>query len=434
MKFSRVAGPVAALTITVCALARGADLVSTGPDLAAAERRPVTLENFILPPYNRWALQHIRELQPTAEVYPGSGQPAALEEAPVDLDDLRFALAGGKTIDLKSWMAQSYTDSFLVLHQGKLVYERYFTGMQPYTQHQMFSATKSVIATLALTLIQEGKIDPQAKITRYLPELQDSAFAGATVQQVLDMTTSIEFSEDYEDPAADIWQYGYVFAIGGKAPADYAGAKTIYDYLPTLKAGDGRHGRAFHYVTPNTDVIGWLVSRVSGQSVQDLLSERIWQRLGVERGGYFWLDAGGTAMAGGGLSIAARDAARFGQMILQGGAYNGQQIIPPEVARRILQPGNRAVFNVNYQDPWYEHIGYAYHDMWWTFNNEHKAVSAIGVHGQFIYLDPVADMVIVKQSSHPDAEGESNEFDGPQIWHQIARHLIASSTTPKPGT
>jgi CubicO group peptidase (beta-lactamase class C family) len=363
-----------------------------------AEKR-VTLENFMLPPYNRWAFQHLRQLQPTVEVYRGEQPAVSLESAPVDLDALEFTVQGGRKLKLATWMDEAYTDSFLVLHRGKLVYERYLNGQQPHTQHQMFSATKSFVATLALMLIDEGKLDPDKKVAGYIPELRGSAFADATVQQILDMTTSVSFSEEYTDPQADIWKYGFVFSIGGRAPADYSGPSTIHDYLPTLRKGDTGHGHGFHYVTPNTDVLGWLNSRVTGKTLEELLSERIWQRLGAERDGYLWVEGSGTPMAGGGLNITARDAARFGQMVLQKGRYNRQQVLPRAVAERILQAGNPDKFTVFYDHPWYQDEAYAYHDMWWTFDNEHKAVSA--------------------------AEGQSNDTDGPQIWHQIARHLMA---------
>jgi hypothetical protein len=137
-----------------------------------------------------------------------------------------------------------------------------------------------------------------------------------------------------------------------------------------------------------------------------------------------WINALGEEMAGGGLNMTAADAARFGQMILQNGEFNGQQVIPASVAQRILRPGDPAPFNRVYQDPWYEHIGHAYHDQWWTFATAHKPVSATGIFGQFIYIDAVAEVVIVKQSSHPEAESEANEEDGPLIWHAIAEHLM----------
>ena len=383
----------------------------------------VTRDNISEYPYSRWAFQHIRELQPTRGIYRGDGPVSSLVTSPVDLDALSFSLPEDRTVNLATWLDESVTDTFLVLHRGELVYERYFNGMARPSQHQMFSATKSFVGMLTLCLIEEGAIDPALTMQHYLPELKGSAFADATVQQVLDMTTSLEFSEDYTDPGADVWKYGYIFGIS-TPPAGYQGADSIYEYLPSLRKAQRPHGEAFLYVTPNTDALGWLTSRVSGKSVSRQLEERIWQRLGTERDGYMWLNDKGEEMNGGGLNITASDAARFGQMILQKGKYNGQQILSQAIAERILQAGNREPFNRYYQDPWYEHIGYAYHDQWWTFNTPHKPVSAIGVFGQFIYIDPVAEMVIVKQSSHPEAESEANEVNGPLIWHAIAEHLM----------
>jgi CubicO group peptidase (beta-lactamase class C family) len=383
----------------------------------------VTRDNFVIYPYSRWAFQNIRALQPTRGIFRGGDPVAAIAADPVDLDALTFTVANGRQVPLGTWFDESGTDSFLVLHKGKLVYERYFNGMARSSLHQMFSVTKSFVGTLALCLIDEGAIEPGKQVQQYLPELRGSAFGEATVQQVLAMTTSIEFSEDYADPDADVRKYGYVFGTF-TAPADYRGATSIFEYLPTLKRAKRDHGEGFLYLTPNTDVLGWLTSRVSGKSVAQQLEQRIWQRLGVERDGYMWINALGEEMAGGGLNITAADAARFGQMILQNGMFNGQQVIPASVAQRILRPGDPAPFNRIYQDPWYEHIGHAYHDQWWTFATAHKPVSANGIFGQFIYIDAVAEVVIVKQSSHPQAESDANEVDGPLIWHAIAEHLM----------
>lgn len=415
-------------------------LVTAGAGAAAAQQPPavdelmrgapvpperrVTLQNFMQEPWSRWGFRHIRQLAPTAEIYAGSGPVSPLESQPVDLEQLLFDVGGDEPLSLATWMEESRTDSFLVLHRGRIVYERYLHGMQPHQPHQMFSVTKSFVGTLVLLLAEEGRIDLEQAVANYLPELADSAFGSASVQQVLDMVTSVSFSEDYGDPQADIRQYGEVAWIGYDPAVAYTGPASMYDYLPTLKSRDAEHGEAFHYVTPNTDVLAWLLSRVTGQPLQELIAERLWQPLGAERSGYLWLDRGGVPMAGGGLNVTARDAARFGQMILQSGYYNQRQVLPPTVAKRILTPRNRDVFNALYQDDWYDSIAFGYHDQWWSFNNTHRAVSAIGVHGQFIYLDSVADMVIVKQSAHPEAEGESNEVHGPLIWHQIALHLM----------
>lgn len=392
-----------------------------------AQELRVNRANFMLPPYNRWAFQHLRELQPTREVYRGSGPVSVLDEAPVDLADRSYTVFDEREITLDEWLQEAATDSFLVLHKGKIIYERYLNGQQEHTQHQMFSATKSFIGTLALMMIDEGKIDPTRTMQSYVPEMKDSAFGGATVQQVLDMTTSIEFSEDYVDPKADIWAYGSVFALSEVEGADRQ-YDSIYDYLPTLGSMETlKHGEAFHYVTPNTDALGWLLSRVSGESISELIATRFLQPLGAQRDAYIWLDKSGTEMAGGGLNITARDAARFGQMVLQKGQYNGRQVIPRTVAERIMTPGNPETFTKLYDDPWYQYVGHSYHDQWWSFRNDHNAVSAMGVHGQIIYIDPVAEMVVVKQSSHADAEGESNEVHGPMIWQAIAQRLMGDN-------
>ncbi|SHE98142.1 hypothetical protein SAMN04487965_1093 [Microbulbifer donghaiensis] len=387
-----------------------------------ADKR-VDQSNFMQAPYNRWALQHMRELVPTREVGRGTGAVVALEDKRIDLDNFEVPLTGGKRLTVSRWLDESYTDGFLVLHKGKLVYERYFNGQTPSTHHQMFSATKSLTATMLLILADEGKVDLDAPVTRYLPELATSAFGDASVQQVLDMTTGLQYSEAYTDENADIWKYGYLFGIG-KIPDGYSGPLTLDEYLAGLQKRD-EHGEAFHYATPNTDVLGWIVRRVSGRDLAQFFADHIWSKLGAEHSAFFWLDRTAVEFAGGGLNMTLRDGGRLGQMLLQQGRYNGHQIVPASVAKRVLQAGDPAPFNRLYQDPWYEQIGYAYHDQWWTFNNPHKSVSAIGVQGQFIYIDPVAEVVIVKQSSHPEAESETNEVDGPQIMHAIAESLMA---------
>jgi CubicO group peptidase (beta-lactamase class C family) len=390
----------------------------------------VLRSNFMQPPLNRWAFQHIRELQPTREIWRGDGPISALPVEPIDLGKVTGTVRDGRVISLDQLLDESHTDAFLVLHDGKVVFERYMNGMAPHDQHLMFSATKSFVGTIMLLLIEEGMVDPAKSVGEYLPELKASAFGDATVQQVLDMTTGIAFEEVYDDPNSDISRYGMVFAVGGAPPPDYDGPLTIYDYLPTLKK-QGEHGNAFHYVTPNTDVLGWIIRRVTGKSVDAHIAERFWQPLGAERDGYIWLDGEGSEMAGGGLNITARDAARFGWMIVNGGRFDERQIIPESVAKRILTPGDPEKFTALYgQFPgtdWFGKVAHSYHDQWWSFANAHGAVSAIGVHGQYIYLDPKARMVVVKQSSSPTAEGgpnESNDTDGPLLYQALAEYLL----------
>ena len=393
----------------------------------------VTRANFMLPPYNRWAFQHIREIQPTREVSRGNSPGTPLEYSPLNLDGISVAASNSRELNVEKFLQASYTDSFLVLHRGKVIFERYMNTMVRQRQHQMFSATKSFVGVLTLMFIDKKVISADQVVSHYLPELSGSAFGDATVQQVLDMTTGVSFNEVYDDPDSEIWRYGYVFNVFPRPEQGFTGPRVIYDYLPTLKKL-GAHGEGFHYVTPNTDVLAWIISRVSGQSLSQLLRQYLWEPMGAEHPGYFWLDDGGTEMAGGGLNITARDAARFGQMILQGGKYNDRQIIPRAVVEMILKPGDPEGFTRHYKgDPWYGEVAGAYRNQWWTFNNAHKAVSAIGVHGQYIYIDKQADMVVVKQSSAPDAEGGANlinDVEGPMLYQAIAEYLLEHHSQP----
>jgi len=376
--------------------------------------RIVTAENFIAPPYNRWAFQHLRELFPTRAVAP-SASAATLPEQPVNIDSIEVDLGEGRRVTVGDWLASAYTDGFMVLHRGAVVHEQYSNGQTPATPHLMFSVTKSFTGTLMLMLMEERRVDGNKTVAEYLPELKQSAFADATVQQVMDMTNAIAYDETYDDPESDI--AGFLAAMYPGGEGLYANLQGLTRQHPKLK-----HGQAFHYVTPDPEVLGWIIRRITGQNLAEAMQERIWSKLGTEHEGNYWLDPLGVEMAGGGLSISLRDAARFGQMILDDGMANGQRVLSPALAQRIKTPRNQQVFNRYYQDAWYEQVTEDYHDQWWSYAGV-DAVVALGIHGQFIYINSQHDVVIVKQSSDPEAENDRVDSETPQVMHAIARYL-----------
>jgi len=378
-----------------------------------ADKR-VNLENFLLPPYNRWSLRNLREIVPTRSVPPGSTV-AELDSRPVELSDLEIALPRREPIRLADWLESAYTDGFIVLHEGDVVFERYFNDQEPETQHLMFSVTKSFTGTLALMLIEEGRLDADAPVAEYLPELKDTAFGDASVQHVLDMTNSIHYIEDYYQPEAHITGFLEAMMPGGEG---------LYSNLQSLteKHEKFAHGEAFHYVTPDPEVIGWLIRRTTGTNLAEALHEMIWAPLGARHDAYYWLDFHGVEMAGGGLAMTLRDAARFGQMILQDGAYNGGQVIPKAVAQRIKTKRNADRFGLYYDSPWFGEVADSYHDQWWGYAGV-DAVAALGIHGQFIYINSDAGVVIAKQSSDPEAESERVDSETAFVMHAVADHL-----------
>ena len=372
-------------------------------------------------PQLRWSLANFRRFMPSANVWRGDGPVSPLPRAlRIDIDAVTFRPLGGNgTMTWAQSLDANYTDAIIVLHKGRVVYERYMGVMTPHSPHMAMSVTKSMFGTLGAMLVAEGKLDENALVTRYIPELASSGWADATVRQVLDMTTGLKYSENYADPQAEVWQHARAGGILPRPPG-YAGPGSFYEFLRTVRK-EGEHGQAFAYKTVNTDVLGWLIRRATGQTVGEVLSERIWQKLGAEQDAYLLIDGEGTEFAGGGFNPVLRDLARFGEMIRLGGRYNGQQIVPRAVVDDIRRGADPAQF----AKAGYKLLeGWSYRDMWWVSHNAHGAFSARGIHGQAIYIDPAAEMVIVRFGSHPLAANANVDPTSLPAYQALAEHLM----------
>lgn len=377
--------------------------------------------SFFQFPALRWSVAHMRQLMPTINVSRRLGNSAPLVvNNNKNIDNVKFVpLAETKPITWKESLQKVYADGVIVMHHGKIVYEKYFGALTPEGQHGAMSVTKSFTGTLGIMLAKEGLIDTTKIVSHYIPELKNSAFGDATVRQVMDMTTALQFSEDYADPNAEIWKFS---AAGNPLPKpkDYDGPRTYYEYLPTVKK-NGVHGESFGYKTVNSDVLGWIITRVTGKTINEVLSEKIWKKIGVEQDAYYSVDAVGTPFAGGGLNLGLRDMARFGQLILNNGEFEGQQIIPKAAIDDIRKGGSKKTFAKG----GYPLLkGWSYRDMWWITNNDHGAFCARGVHGQVIYIDPKADMVIVRFASNPLASNAVNDPYSLPAYDAVAKYLL----------
>lgn len=401
-------------------------LMTTIPTLFADTPRGNARDgSFFTPESLPYSVLHMREFMPTTNVPRGNEARLtsfryALQEE--DIDRLRF-VPMGKTEPI-TWLQsleENYTDGIIILHRGRIIYERYFGEMTSESLHALMSVTKSFTGTLAATLVAEGKLDPHARVSYYLPELADSGFGTATVREVMDMTTAIAYSEDYTDPNAEVWG----FSAAGNAMVEHPEGtpQGYHDFMPTVKQ-EGVHGERFGYRTINTDVLGWIVERVGGAPLAEQLRARVWSRMGMEQDAYYQVDATGTAFAGGGLNAALRDLARFGEMMRREGRWHGEQIIPREVVRDIRFGSNPEPFAAsNYAD---KLPGWSYRNMWWVTNNPNGAFMARGVHGQAIYIDPTAEMVIVRAASNPIASNTHNDPISLPAYQAVADYLMGN--------
>lgn len=419
------------LAACLSAAAAGASVRTDGPASSApqhgpaCDRRPDVNArdgSFYRYPALRYSVVHMREFLPTVNVARNNRVPLTRFEYALDagLDTVTFRPTGSsQRMTWRRSLDRNYTDGILVLHRGRIVYERYFGCLTEEGVHAVMSITKSFTGILAAMLAAEGRLDPSRRVTDYVPELADSGFGDATVREVMDMTTSIRYSEDYADPAADVWRFGEA----GNALLEHpAGTPQGYrDYLRTLRREE-RHGSVFGYRTVNADLLGWIVERAAGRSVAALLEECIWSRMGMEQDGYYLVDALGVPFAGGGFSAALRDLGRFGEMLRCDGCWRGRRIIPEAAVREIRGGGDRAAFA---RSPYGRTLpGWSYRDMWWVTHNDHGAYMARGVHGQAIYIDPAAETVIVRLASNPQAANTANDPVSLPAYAAVADYLM----------
>lgn len=356
----------------------------------------VKLSTILKFPNGRWAFHHLRELGPTAQVWRGDEAPSLRREAPQQMDTLGLEDDKGAPISLADWQRATYTDGLLVLHKGAIVYQKTYSGMAAHEPHSLWSMSKSFTGLLATMLIKEGVIDPSALVTKYLPELKDSAWADATVQQTLDMTTGVAYSENFRDPTSGIFQYLHAAGLL-PAPPTYAGPRTIPDLLVTITK-QGEHGAGFKYKTVDTEVMGWLLQRVTGKSYATLLSERIWTRIGAQDDAYVWADPNGTQLTSIGFNATLRDLGRVGETLRLSGRSSGRQVIAESVIAEIRKGGDVEKFKANGQAM---RAGYSYHNQWWIPHDRDGTFEMKGLNGQHMHINPAAELVIVKLSSHP---------------------------------
>jgi CubicO group peptidase (beta-lactamase class C family) len=374
-------------------------------------------------PQTRWAFANSRQMVATRNVWRGDGPISVLPRAERDdIDAVKFVRTGSEMeMTWAGSLEANYTDAIVVLHKGRIVHERYFGVMKPHQPHIAMSVTKSLFGTVGAMLVAEGKLDPDALVPHYIPELKGSAYGDASVRNVLDMRIGIKYSENYASPDADIWRHARAGGVIPR-PADYQGPQSFYDFLKTLEK-EGEHGRGFFYKTVNADMVGWLICRATGEPAGDVFSSRIWQKLGAEQDAYIAVDSVGNEFAGGGFNAALRDMARFGEMMRLDGRFNGHQIVPKAVVDDIRSNGSTEAFAVGGGFPTLP--GWAYRAMWWVTNNEHGAYAARGIHGQAIYIDPKAEMVIARFASHPLAANPNFDPTTLPAFHALAKHLMA---------
>ena len=357
--------------------------IGPGPDVPT-ERR-VTRDNWRLYPFSRWAFQHTRELVPSRAISPGPA-PRALSAMPVDLRSLRFDDGEGNRIGWDDFLQRTYTDALLVLHRGNVAYEYYANGMTAAKPHMLFSITKSIVGLVAERLIGAGMVDPGVRVADSLPALAGTGFAKATLRHLLDMTDGAEFDENYDDPQGEVHLYSAAYwrperGLGGVAAA-----------LPKLTRSSAAPGTDFLYRTPVADVAGLMLRQLTGQPLAKLVEDIIWRPAGCGDEAYMLLDTAGAEIAGTGLNATMQDLARLALWL--------QEPAQANLLTALLAGGDRQLFaNSRYGD----RSAGSYRSFWWIGHDPQPSIAALGVFGQRLYIEPKAQLALIRVGSHPVA-------------------------------
>ncbi|MEL6792328.1 MAG: serine hydrolase, partial [Pseudomonadota bacterium] len=321
---------------------------------------------------------------------PRSGPVWAFGEAPAPLPETFVGVDGEQSV--ADYLASSATTSLLVIRNDRIEFEDYYLGTGPEDLRISWSVAKSFLSALVGIAVKEGAIasldDP---VTQYAPILAGSGYDGATIRNVANMASGVAFNEDYLDYDSDINKMGRALALGG----------SLDEFSASITATTGAPGEAWRYVSIDTHVLGMVLRAATGASVADYMAEKLWSKIGVEADAYYLTDAEGAAFVLGGLNIRTRDYARFGRLILNDGVWEGERVLPEgwveESTAISAPPPAEAGYPFRY--------GY----QWWTPPDADEEIFAIGVYGQWIWIDRKAKVVVVRTSANRNFRANNSQ-------------------------
>jgi CubicO group peptidase (beta-lactamase class C family) len=351
-------------------------------------RADVTLANWRLAPYSRWAFQNVSEIVPSAVIRAhAQAEPAALTLG--SLAALEVDGVDGNATPLEAFLTASETDELVVMRDGAIVAEWSALHSDPSNAHIIFSISKSLTALLAAILAGKGLLSFDRLVGDYVPEAVGSAYADATVQQLFDMEISVDFVEDYLDTSGAFDRYRR--ATGWNPPKPHNPAPNLKTFVCGIGKGMGAHGEKHAYRSPNTDLAGMVVEQAGGGRLASLFSEHLWKPMGAKSDAMITVDRIGNARAAGGMSVTARDLALTGELVRREGAG----LIPQSWIADLWTGGNRKAWKTGDQSALFANG--SYRNYW--YETGQGELAAIGIHGQWIWIDPATRTVIVKLSS-----------------------------------
>jgi len=344
--------------------------------------KPATLANWRTAPHNRWAFHHVRELIACVDIAHDPARVRALAAQPADFTGLRIDPDSGEAMGMEAFLQETDTDAMAILHRGRLVLERYRNGMAAHDPHILMSISKSMLGLL----IAELKLDVERRVTDFVPEMKTTAYKETTLRHLLDMRAGIRWDENYLVTNGPIIEYrkatGWNPLAAGETPSD------LHSFYQQLRE-TGPHGGPVHYVSPNSDLLGWVVERATAQRYAQVMSDLVWSKLGAERAAYITVDRLGAPRCAGGMCATLRDLVRVGQWLMEAR--------PAFLAD--LERGDRQAWETGDLSGYFPGLPIRYRSHWYVLEGEAPLCYGWGIHGQFLFVDAKNSIVIAKYSS-----------------------------------
>lgn len=334
---------------------------------------------------------------PTAIIESAPNDCQLLEKNIQDLQCIQVESPLGKC-SLKELLERNHVDVLLVLHHGKIVTEWCAPSYDSSGDHILFSVSKSMTGLLAGIFEHQGLVDSEAPVVDFLPLLKSCAYSDCTVRHLLDMSVALDFEENYTDSSSEYVKYRIAT---GWNPADQNYAdRGLESFLYDLKKSSEEHGHGFLYRSPNTDLLGLILEKAGGKPLASLFSHFLWQPMGAESDAYISLDRYGAPRAAGGICVNVHDLARIGQLFLNEGQANGRRVISQAWLHDTCNNGDQQAWNRgNYK---HKLPNGNYRNQWYQTGDEDGSMSARGIHGQLLYINPARSVVIAKLASQPE--------------------------------
>lgn len=377
----------------------------------------INLNNWRTHPYNRIAFSNIEKILPTSIIKKGNNS-VRFKNKFEDLKSLTFLNKYKEHQSLKEYLKKNFTDIFLVIKKGNKVFEWFSENQNSNKSHILFSISKSLTGLIAGVLIEKRLIDESKNITFYIPEVKNSAYDNATIRNLLDMTVSSNFQEEYLDKSG---LFNLYRQATGFNPRDKDTKIGLKGFLKLIPKSHNTHGNNYQYCSPNTDLLGWIIERVTNKKFSEFFSEEIFQKCNPNFNAFVTLDNEGSPRTAGGICMNINDLAKIAELVRCRGSIENNQIIKENTIARLID------YKADYPWPSVERGRLfpkgGYRSKWYQTGNKNKEICAIGIHGQWIWVDQIKEVSIVMFSSRKTPLSLSKDINFSLLCEELCKAI-----------